>query len=272
MIDILGKDVSILKQKKLFLFDMDGTIYTENVLFDGTLQLLDVIEKMGGKYVFITNNSSLSVNSYIDKLSTLGIQTDYDHFFTSTQAAIWMLKRDLPQEKIYCQGTEAMLNELVSAGIKVTSDVEDDITAVLIGFDTELTSEKLRRSCQILGRNIPYYATNPDLRCPVLFGYIPDCGSICQMLEHCTGKRPTYIGKPAPTMVNLVCDKFRMSKEETVVIGDRLYTDIALGMNAQVTSICVLTGEASLQSIQNGNISPTFVLNSVKDIYYALLP
>lgn len=271
MTDILGKDISILKRKKLFLFDMDGTIYTENMLFDGTLQLLGMIEKNGGNYVFITNNSSLSVNSYIDKLSSLGIQTNSDHFFTSTQAAIWMLKRDFPQKKIYCQGTEAMLNELAGAGIKVTADVEDDIGAVLIGFDTELTSEKLRRSCQVLGRDLPYYATNPDLRCPVLFGYIPDCGSICQMLEHCTGKHPTFIGKPAPAMVNLVCNKFGRLKEETVVIGDRLYTDIALGINAQVTSICVLTGEASLQSIQSGDISPTFVFSSVKEIYFSLL-
>ena len=272
MKDILGKDTSLLKEKKLFLFDMDGTIYRDNVLFDGTRQLLNTIRENGGNYVFITNNSSFSVNAYIDKMASFNIQTNADCFFTSTQAAIWMLRRDFPSQKIYCQGTKAMLDELTYAGIQVTSDIEDDIAAILIGFDTELTSEKLWKSCQILGRAIPYFATNPDLCCPVCFGYIPDCGSICKMLEYCTGRRPIYIGKPEAVMVDLVCEKFKRKKEETIVIGDRLYTDIAVAINAQVMSICVLTGEASLQSIKEkkDDILPTFVLNSVKDIYYAL--
>lgn len=164
-----------------------------------------------------------------------------------------------------------MLAELSNEGIKVTSDIAAGVDAVVVGFDTELTSEKLRKTCQILSENeLPFIATNPDLRCPVSFGFIPDCGSICKMIAAATDKEPTYIGKPEPVMVDFVREKFGFSKEETVVIGDRLYTDIATGLNADVTAICVLTGEATSSDIENGEIKPDYTFESVKDIWKAL--
>ena len=141
---------------------------------------------------------------------------------------------------------------------------------MLVGYDTELTSEKLRKTCYALGNNVPYYATNPDLVCPTSFGFIPDCGSICQMLENSTGKRPVYIGKPEPTMVNNVCMKFGYSADDTVVIGDRLYTDILAGLNAGVMTVCVLTGEATVDSIKNTERKPTYTFYSVREINKAL--
>lgn len=267
MKDYFGVDVAELKQKKLFLFDMDGTIYNENTLFDGTLSLLKQIQKMGGRYVFITNNSSKSVFDYIQKVNKLGIEASEEHFFTSAQATVIMLKEKHPNAKVYCQGTESLLQELENAGVRVTKEAKNDVDVVLVGFDTELTSEKLRNTCQILQQSeVAFYATNPDLRCPVDFGYIPDCGSICQMLYNATEKRPIYIGKPEPTMVELVRRKYGFSKAETVVIGDRLYTDIAAGVNAGVTSICVLTGEATVQEIQASEIKPTYTFASVKEL------
>ena len=118
----------------------------------------------------------------------------------------------------------------------------------------------------MLQKDIPFIATNPDMRCPVSFGFIPDCGAICNMLGAATDKKPIYIGKPEPTMVNIVMDKYGFSAEETVVIGDRLYTDIATGLNAGVTTVCVLTGEATKEDIQKGKIKPTLTFESVKDI------
>ena len=268
--DVFGKDPIELKNKKLFLFDMDGTIYEEETVFDGTTALLNQIEKIGGKYVFITNNSSKSVVDYIKKVNRLGINGDIDNFFTSAQATVLYLKKNYPGKKVYCQGTKSLVQELIDAGINTTEEVEDDVDIVLVGFDTELTSAKLRKTCELLQRDIPYIATNPDLRCPVNFGFIPDCGAICGAIEAATDKKPLFIGKPEPTMVDIVREKFGYSSEETVVIGDRLYTDIATGLNAGTTAICVLTGEATKEDILNGDIKPTLTFDSVKGIFWVL--
>lgn len=262
-----------LKNKKLFLFDMDGTIYEENRLFDGTLGLMNKIINLGSKYVFITNNSSRSVNEYIKKVSKLGINVDYSNFFTSTQATAIYLKERYKDKLVYCVGTRSMMEELNDNGINLTTDVEDDVNVVLVGFDTELTYEKILKTCILLKRNdISYIATNCDLACPVSFGFIPDCGSICRMISYATGKMPTFIGKPEPTMVNYVINKTGFKNEETVVIGDRLYTDIAAGNNAGVTTICVLTGETKKEDLLVSDIKPTFVLNSVYEIAKLLAP
>lgn len=268
--DYFGVDATELYYKKLFLFDMDGTIYEEEKLFDGTLQLLNQIKVNGGKYVFITNNSSKSVKDYIKKVQHLGIECDESNFFTSAQATILYINKHFPNVKIYCQGTKSLVNELKDAGLNITEDVEKDIGLILVGFDTELTSEKIRKTCFLLQRDIPYLATNPDLVCPVSFGFIPDCGSICQMIENATFRKPIFIGKPEPTMVNIVRNKYEVSLAETVVIGDRLYTDISAGLNASVTSVCVLTGETKVSDIEQGDIKPTYTFKSVKDIWNLL--
>lgn len=264
--DYFGKNATQLKNKKLWLFDMDGTIYEENKLFDGALDLLNRIVKNGGKYIFITNNSSKSLLDYIAKVRSLGIIADENNFFTSSQATIMFLKEKFPNSKVYCQGTKSLVRELVLSGINVTEEIEGDVGVVLVGFDTELTSEKLRKTCEILNDDIPFIATNCDLRCPVSFGFIPDCGSICQMITNATDKKPIFIGKPEPTMVKYVMEKFSCLKSETVVVGDRLYTDIASGINAGVTSVCVLTGEATLEDIKKEKIKPTFTFKSVEEL------
>lgn len=264
--DYFGAEVDLTK-KRLWLFDMDGTIYKDENLFKGTLELLLTIKLQGGRYVFITNNSSKSVPDYVKKVNELGIQAEADNFFTSAQAAVLWLERNFPGAKVYCQGTKSLIHELKSAGINVTEKVEP-VDAVLVGFDTELTTAKIRNTCEILStQDATYIATNPDWVCPVSFGFIPDCGSICAMIRNATGKWPVFIGKPEPTMVNIVREKFSYSAGETVVVGDRLYTDIATGLNAGVTAICVLTGEATVNEIEKGDIKPTLTFQSVKEIY-----
>lgn len=265
--DKYGKNAASLRQKKLFLFDMDGTIYEENRLFDGTLQLLQAVVSQGAHYVFITNNSSRSVEDYLEKVHRMGISATHEHFFTSVQATIQLLKQQFPNALVYCQGTMSMCKQLRDAGIRVTEKIVDEIDLILIGFDTELTSEKLRNTCELLTtRDVPFYATNPDLVCPCSFGYIPDCGSICQMLKNATGKEPVFIGKPEKIMIDTVMQKFGCSKDQTVIIGDRLYTDIRSGINAGITTVCVLSGEATEQEIAVGCDKPDFVFDSVADI------
>lgn len=269
MLDRLGLPLDLLN-KKLWLFDMDGTIYQEDRLFDGTLDLLYTIRQMGGHYVFITNNSSKSVDDYVAKVNGMGIAAGKKEFFTSTNATVQMLLQKHPGARVYCQGTGSLVKELQAAGISVTEAVEA-VDVVLIGFDLELTSQKLRNTCQILTEqpNVAFYATNPDLVCPVSFGFVPDCGSICAMLQNATGRSPVYIGKPEPTMVKLVMERFGYPPEQTVVVGDRAYTDIASGVRAGVSTIGVLSGEATEADFRAGPC-PSYVFQNVREIQRAL--
>ena len=207
---------------------------------------------------------------YIKKLNRLGIkEVKEENFFTSAQAAVMILKEKFQNGLIYAQGTKSFMKGLKAGGLNVTGKYNENAVAVLVSFDTELTAEKLRTTCKMLTKNdIPYYATNPDWVCPVDFGAIPDCGSMCVGIEYATGKKPIFIGKPEPTMIIELMKKFGCDKSEVVVIGDRLYTDIASGVNAGVDTICVLSGEATVEDIQNAKQgdTPTFVLNSVKDL------
>ena len=267
VIDYFGKDFSNLGKKKLFLFDMDGTIYMEGKLFKGVIELLEKIVQKGAKYVFITNNSSKSVKDYISRLSSMGIPCDESNFYTSTQASCQLFNDRFNGKLIYAQGTDSFLKELKDNGINYTTKMEEGIGAVLVAFDSEITGAKMRTTSEVLTKcNVPYYATNPDWVCPVEFGYVPDCGSMCFGYEKATGKTPIYIGKPNPMMVNLAIDKFKVTKEETVVIGDRIYTDIASGYNAEVDTILVLSGEATISDYQASDIKPTYVLNDVSEL------
>ncbi|HJA30698.1 MAG: haloacid dehalogenase [Clostridiales bacterium] len=268
--DKLGKDAERLRAKKLFLLDMDGTIYNENRLFDGTLEFLSQIASNGGRYMFLTNNSSRSAMDYVKKVNGMGIPADLSHFYTSGQAAAFYLNDRYPGQVVYCMGTRSLVEELRSAGISVVTEPDDRATVVLIGFDTENTSEKIRNTCIMLGRDVVYLATNPDLVCPVSFGYIPDCGSMSIMLKNATGKTPFFIGKPEPIMVDCVLKQLSTRAADAVLIGDRLYTDIAAGKNAGVDTICVLSGEAALEDALAGEIQPTWIFDDVKQIYEAL--
>ncbi|MEE0469407.1 MAG: HAD-IIA family hydrolase [Blautia sp.] len=270
MLDYTGKSANKLKEKTLYLLDMDGTIYNENEIFDGTLEFLEEIERRDGQYVFITNNSSKSVEDYVQKVRAMGIKAEYENFYTSGQATAMYLKENYPNQVVYCMGTKSLIKELREAGIEVVTEVDERAGVVLLGFDTENTSEKIRNTCIMLGRDVAYLATNPDLVCPVSFGYIPDCGSMSIMLKNATGKEPFFIGKPEPIMVNCVLKKLNCKREDAVIIGDRLYTDIKTGANAQVDTICVLSGEASMEDILQGEVEPTYIFKSVKEIYEGL--
>lgn len=270
MLDYTGKSANKLKEKTLYLLDMDGTIYNENEIFDGTLEFLEEIERRGGQYVFITNNSSKSVEDYVQKVRAMGIKAEYENFYTSGQATAMYLKENYPNQVVYCMGTKSLIKELREAGIEVVTEVDERAGVVLLGFDTENTSEKIRNTCIMLGRDVAYLATNPDLVCPVSFGYIPDCGSMSIMLKNATGKEPFFIGKPEPIMVNCVLKKLNCKREDAVIVGDRLYTDIKTGANAQVDTICVLSGEASMEDILQGEVEPIYIFKSVKEIYEGL--
>ena len=266
MKDYFGKDCDGLKFKKLWLFDMDGTVYLGDELFDGTIELLNNIVKNGGRYVFITNNSSKGVNEYIKKVNNMKIPAGKDNFYTSVDASVTILKERFGKELIYAQGTNSFINNLKKEGLNVTAEYNDDAKCVIVGYDTELTAKKLACTCRMLLKDIPYYATNPDWVCPTEFGYVPDCGSMCFGIEKATGKSPVFIGKPNSLMIEEVLKKFGADKKTAVVAGDRIYTDIASGVNAGVDTVLVLSGETTVSACNESDIKPTYVIRSVKEI------
>ena len=260
----------ILGSKKLFLFDMDGTLYLGDRLFDFTKPLLREIRRAGGKYLFMTNNSSKSVADYIKKLEKLGISSTREDFITSSQATAYYLHKHHQGQRLYVCGTESLKEELRSEGFTVTEKVEQT-DCIVMGFDTELTFQKLHDvSYLLLTRELPYIATNPDLVCPTEFGSVPDCGSVCGMIFNATGKRPVVIGKPSPLMPQLAMDRLGYSKEETCVVGDRIYTDVKSGLNAGITGILVMSGETTPEILARSEDKPHLVLESAKEILEVL--
>ncbi len=259
--------MSKLSEKKLFLLDMDGTIYLDNDLFPGTLDFLSEVKKKGGRYLFVTNNSSKSTKAYVEKLKTIGIDACEDDFLTSTDATILYIKENFAGRKFYSFGTKTFTDQLSAAGIDVVTDICDGIDGIVMGNDNELSFKKLEDACKLLLNDIIYIATNPDWVCPTSFGYVPDCGSVAEMLYRATGKRPHFIGKPRPEMLILAMKKFGYTNDESVMVGDRVYTDIASGYNAGIDTVFVLSGEGTRRDAEESNTPPTYIFDSIKDIY-----
>lgn len=270
-LDYFNKDASRLSEKRLFLFDMDGTIYNDNNIFDGTLDTLKYIEDIGGEYVFITNNSSKSVEDYVLKVNKMGIKATKDNFYTSTQATAAYLLDHYSDKKVYASGTKSFIRELKEFGVNVVTEIEDNIVAIVMGYDTELDYQKLIKLTKLINKGLPYIATNPDLVCPVEYGYVPDCGSVAIMLRNATGRDPLYIGKPKPTMIEYVCKEKGFEKEKALVIGDRIYTDIASGLNAGVDTVLVLSGESTLKTLEEDERKPDFVFLNIRTLLNAIL-
>jgi len=260
-----------LQEIKLFLFDQDGTLYLGNRLYDFTIPMLERIKATGRRYMFMTNNSSKSVADYIKKLEKMGIQATREDFITSSQATAYYLKKHYPGKMLYVCGTRSLVKELEAEGFSTTTEL-DRVECIVMGFDTELTFQKLEDVSKLLltRKDIPYIATNPDLVCPTEYGSVPDCGSVCQMIFNATGRRPIVIGKPSPLMPELAMEHTGYTRQETAVVGDRIYTDVKSGLNAGITGILVMSGETTPEILAESEDKPHLVLQDCSEILHAL--
>lgn len=261
----------MLKDKKLFLLDIDGTIALDTTLIDGTLDFMNHVLSIGGKYIFITNNSTKSIEDYITKFEKFKIKVDKTSFVTSSYATALYLRETYKDKKIFVLGTKSFIEELRKFNVNVTEDQDDDVVCAVVGFDNELNYKKIENICELLlTRDIDYIATNPDLVCPTGFGFVPDCGAICEMIGHAVKREPLFIGKPNKSIVEMCLKQTGFTKEETLVIGDRLYTDIACGINGEVDTAVVFTGEAKREDILNTEYMPTYSFDTIKELYEEL--
>ena len=281
-----------LTNKRLFLLDMDGTLYLDDRLFPGAADFLAKIRACGGEYLFLTNNSSKGVDAYVAKMMRLGVPAAPADFLTSVDALIVFLERTygaaVKKKKMYVVGTRSFRAQLAAAGFLLTETPDDDTEILILGFDRELTYRKLEDACRLLARGVQeartsgdakaaaglpavdYYATNPDWVCPTAFGSVPDCGSMAWMLEKATGRLPKFIGKPEPDMALLAMAQCGCSAAETLLIGDRLYTDIACGNRAGVDTAFVLSGEGTLADLAKGEGKPTYIFENIAEVCKAV--
>lgn len=259
--------LSSLKKIRFFLLDMDGTIYLGSHLFGFTNKLLNTFKQTGRKYLFMTNNSSKSAEDHAKRLRSLGVEATSEDFITSSQATAYYIKENYPNAKLYVCGTSSLKQELASCGLSITENLED-VNCLIVGYDTELTYKKLDDVCRLLYMypDLPYIATHPDVICPTEFGNVPDCGSLCDMIFNATGKRPVVIGKPSSLMAELAMKQYGFTKEETAIVGDRIYTDIKSALNAGITGILVMSGETTEAILEESEAKPHYVLQNAGEI------
>ena len=257
-----------LSRIRLWLFDMDGTLYLGEQLFDFTKELLHTIRASGGQYLYLTNNSSRSVQDYVKKMERLGIGARPEDFLTSAQATARYLHRHHEGARLYVCGTRSLQLELLAEGFPVVNDDPDRAECVVMGYDTELTYRKLLDVSRLLTERpeLPYIATNPDLVCPTEFGFVPDCGSVCGMIKTATGRSPVVIGKPEPLMVQMAMERADVTPEETAVVGDRIYTDVKSGLNAHCAGVLVMSGETTPEILAASPDRPSLVLRDAGEI------
>jgi NagD protein len=257
------------REIKHIALDMDGTIYRGKTLFSFTIPFLNVLKELGIRYSFLTNNPSQNTSDYLDKLEKIGIHATREEVYTSTLATIDYIRTKYPDvKKLFLLGTPSMIAEFESAGfISAADDPSDEPDAVVAAFDMTLKYERLCRAAWWISRKKTYIATNPDRVCPTDQPIIlVDCGSICACLEHATGRKPDRtLGKPDPNMLTGILQKYHLQSHQIAMVGDRIYTDIAMAHNAGAMGVLVLSGETTLDAAQNVDPRPDLTVRNLEE-------
>ena len=259
-----------LNNVKLFLLDMDGTIYLSDTLIDGADKFLDTLTEKDRDFLFLTNNSSKDSLDYVAKLKALGINVDEATVLTSGHATIKYLHAQQPEKQpsAFLLGTPSLERQFRDSGIQLVNDTDQTPDYVVLGFDTTLTYEKIWKACDLLNQGVPFVATHPDFVCPLKDRHgMPDTGAMIRMFEAATGKSPEVIGKPNRYMVDLIAEERGLDKSEIAIVGDRLYTDIKMGMDSGIVSVLVLSGESTEAMVEaTDGIDPDYVFSSVAEL------
>jgi NagD protein len=250
--------------------DIDGTIYSGGTLFESTLPFLAVLRELGIGHTFLTNNSSKSAEDYLARLRQIGIVATPDQLYTSTQATIEHLRQHLPAvRRLFVLGTASMSRELEGAGFALTADsATDEPDGVLAGFDTELTFSRLCRAAYWIKKGKPFVATHPDRVCPTdQPTVLVDCGAICAALEQAAGRGPDVVlGKPDPGMLRGILSRHALAPRQLAMVGDRLYTDMAMARRAGALGVLVLTGETTAAQGASHSPAPGLVVSGLAEL------
>lgn len=269
-----SKQLSALRSIEHVALDMDGTIYMGSTLFEFTTPFLERMRSLGIGYSFLTNNPTRSVAEYIDKLHSMGIEADNDNMYTTSIAAIDYLGAHFPDaRRLFMLGTESMIGQFRLAGFDSAADDPDDRPdAVVVAFDPTLTYSRLCRAAWWIKQGIPCIATNPDRVCPTdQPTVLVDCGSLCAALEYATGRRPDVVlGKPDPNMLTGIMHRHNLAPEQIAMVGDRIYTDVAMAHNAGAFGVLVLSGETTLSTALSTLPPPDLIVAHIGELGFWL--
>ena len=266
--DVLGDNMdNNLDGVDAVFLDLDGTIYLGGDLIPGALEFLERCDEKGVKRFFLSNNSSRSVNQYLKKLHDFGIPAEEKDVLLSTHDLLsWLAKNDISQTWLI--GTEGMREMLEERGIATNSETPE---YVVLGYDTEINYEKISIASIHLHAGVPLVASHPDMVCPSPDGGLPDVGAYLAMLKVTTGVDPEHItGKPNAGMIMHKIEELGLDPEKCAMVGDRLYTDIAMANRAGCVGVLVLSGEATLEDVaqldDGAEQMPTIIVNSVAEL------
>ena len=250
--------------------DLDGTLYLETGAIPGACAFLHQVLQSGRQLYYFTNNTSASRQSWLDKLTALSFPIKNHQLITSADCADAYLKRGNLYPRIYLIGNGDLRKDFEERGFRCLNEAEalvHEPLAVVIGFDTELTYEKINVCFQLLIKNSPYVATHPDVLCPVTqTTFKPDVGSFIALFETACGRRPVVVGKPTAEAVRFICEKAHLPAERIAFIGDRLYTDIRMAVDSGMVSVLVLSGETTPELLQSSPWQPQIVAQSVAEL------
>ncbi len=253
--------------KRLFVLDMDGTIYLGDDLFPWTPPFLEAVSRAGANYLFLTNNSSRTASEYVAKLQRLGIPAKARNVLTSGDATVELLLAEGRWRRLFVLAPPAVTRAFAEAGFVLD---EEHPEAVVMAYDTTLTYQRLVTFCHHVRAGLPYIATHPDFNCPTPAGPIPDIGAFMALVEASTGRGPDQVvGKPQPDILRAAMNRFGTTPQETLMIGDRLYTDIACGLGAGVDACLVLSGESTAEMAVQSPHQPSLI---VPDLAALLCP
>ena len=258
-----AQNLEKLKNIKLFVLDMDGTIYLDSTPLSGAIDFCNKLNSQN-MLCYFTNNSSKNPLDYVEKLNKIGFPAERRHIITSGDVTISYLNKHHKGESVYLLGTKALEDSFTAGGITLSEDAK----IVVVGFDMTLTYEKLEKACTLIRGGAKFYSTHPDINCPTKDGFIPDSGAICAAIELSTGVKPRFFGKPNAETVEMLELKSGLSRENIAMVGDRLYTDIALGKKNGMLSILVMTGETTKEMLDmaEGDNIPDLVFDRISDI------
>ncbi len=256
-----------ISDKRLYIFDMDGTIYLGSQVFDFARTFIKNLRASGRRVIFFTNNASHDHEFYIDKLTRMGFEATEDEIMTSADVTIGYLKSHRDGKSVYLVGTPELEKEFISSGIIPVGEDCRGVDIVVSSFDTTLTYKKLEAACRYIRSGAEFFSTHPDYNCPTETGFIPDSGAISAFITASTGAVPKYFGKPYSETIEMICEMTGIDKEDMCIFGDRLYTDIALGKRFGVCSCLVLTGETTMDDVNTADEAdkPDLVFNSLAD-------
>ena len=258
-----GEKQERLQKIRCFVLDMDGTIYLGNRLFPYTPAFLQAVTASGRDYCYFTNNSSKNAGVYLEKLAAMGIPVPPEKMLVSNGVLLRWLKENRPGISVYVVGTPALEADFRRAGIPLNDQTPD---AVVLGFDTTLTYEKLEKACRFIREGCAFYGVNPDWNCPTENGFLPDCGSIAALITASTGVSPEFFGKPSRHTLEYLLAKTGCREEELAIVGDRLYTDIQTAQGTGVTSILVFSGETQPEDLKTSEIQPDLVCRDLEEL------